>query len=1050
MGILASEWEERIAHWIRTLAKDLYAPLGQICWESFFTMEHLPLEKVKNQQFHSMEPGTFWGHTWEYGWFRGKVSVPGEASGKRMVLDLAQDGEATVFVNDKAFGTYRADWIEVPHHYLVDNTLAVEAKEGDVYEIYMEVYAGHHFPSQEIPNARRATGPILEGDYEDPLTEGKRRRLGRSTFGIWNEEAYQLYMDVRTLRSLMEVLDENSLRAAKVAEALENFTLAVDFEQGPEGRLSDYRKARELLRPVLEAENGTTMPRFFAVGNAHIDLAWLWPFAETHRKAVRTFAAQLRLLEEYPEYLFLQSQPAIYEMCREHDPELFERIVQAQKDGRWIADGAMWVEPDTNMAGGEALIRQLIYGKKYFKEVFHTDSQVLWLPDTFGYTGALPQILKGCGVHYLVTQKIFWSYNGGEPFPYHYFNWEGIDGSRVTAFLPTSYTYKANPEEAGNVWKSRGQKRDLEGFLYPVGYGDGGGGPCRDHIESIRRMKNLEGCVRVEMTSPLAFFRGMEELGGPRHTYTGELYLSAHRGTYTSQAKMKKNNRRAEELLHRAEVWNTLAAQRGRVYPAETMEALWKTVLLHQFHDILPGTSIRRVYEEADAVFSQLFAQGALLEQEAIETLSEQEGYSVWNSLGFSRKAVVTLPDEFSEGVCVDGKPMPVGAGPNGPEALIEIPSVGAVCLTPAVVGAAEEAVRAVKEREEYLMENSLICARIDAQGQVISFCLKKDGQLREFAAEPMNHFRMYKDVPRRYDAWDLDSNYRLQELEHPTRSVSVRILQSGGLRAVLEVTGMIGNSSFVQHIRMDAESTRLEFETKIDWKEQHRLLKVAFPVQIYTENAINEIQFGYVQRPVHRSRPYDQERFEVCNHRYTALCDQGRGAAVLNDCKYGISMNGNAMELTLLRAATVPERYTDRGEHTFVYAFTAWEGPFYDSDVVKQGYELNTAVSVRKRGCTGFSAFRVEKENVILETVKPAEDGSGDLILRLYESKKARTDTAVSMDLERLGRSVYGASLCNMLEQEREVLTIQNRTLQLSFEPFEILTVRLKVRKSE
>ncbi|MGN1140405.1 MAG: alpha-mannosidase [Oliverpabstia sp.] len=1047
MGILSSEWEDRIAHWSRTLEKDLYAPLGEICWESFMTMEHLPLDEVKKQKFQPMKPGTPWGHTWEYGWFRGKICMPREAAGQRIVMNLAQDGEATLFVNDKAFGTYRADWIEVPHHYLEDNTLTVDAQEGDTYEIYMEIYAGHHFPSREIPNARRATGPILEGDYEDPMIEGEHRRLGKSTFGIWNEDAYQLYMDVKILRSLLEVLDEDSLRAVKVAEALEQFTLCVDFEQGYEERRNDYQKARELLKPALEAENGSTMPQFYAVGNAHIDLAWLWPFAETHRKTARTFAAQLRHLEEYPEYQFIQSQPAIYEMCRENYPELFERIVQAQKEGRWIADGAMWVEPDTNMAGGEALIRQLLYGKKYFKEVFNTDSQVLWLPDTFGYTGALPQILKGCGVPYLVTQKIFWSYNGGEPFPYHYFNWEGIDGTKVTAFLPTNYTYKANPQEAVTVWKDRGQKRDLEGFLYPIGYGDGGGGPCRDHIEAVRRMENLEGCVKMKMTSPLEFFRHMEEMGGPKHTYAGELYLAAHRGTYTSQAQMKKNNRRAEGMLRELEMWSALAAQKGQEYPAKELEALWKTVLLHQFHDILPGTSIGRVYEEANAEFAKVFERGAVLKQEAMESLGEKEGYSVWNSLGFSRKAVVSLPEIFSNGACADGVPVPVKNGLHGPEALLSLPAAGVVSLIPAEVAEAEEEVTAKQLGDGYLMENSQIRAKIDTQGQVVSFCLKMDGKEREFAAEPMNRFCMYKDVPRRYDSWDIDSNYRMQEIEHPVSKVSVQIVQSEGLRAVLEVTGVVGHSSYTQKIRLDAESSRLEFETTIDWNEQHRLLKVAFPVRVYADNACNEIQFGYVQRPTHRSRPYDQDRFEVCNHRYTALYDQNQGAAILNDCKYGISMNGNAMELTLLRAATVPERYTDRKKHTFTYAFTAWEGSFYDSDVVKQGYELNTAVSVEKIGCTGFSAFWVEQENVILDTVKLAEDGSGDMIIRLYESKKAQTDTVLHMNMECLGTEVSGAYLCDMLEQEKEILEVEHNTLALSLHPFEILTIRLKVR---
>ena len=396
----------------------------------------------------------------------------------------------------------------------------------------MEVYAGHYYP--EAPTGGCATGPVLPGSYTDKLEEGKRRTLGRCTYGIWNEDAYQLFMDVDTLGRLLEVLDKTSLRAAKIAKALEQFTLIVDFEQERDARIESYKKAREALKPVLEAENGSTMPVFYAVGNAHLDLAWLWPIAETGRKTARTFAAQLRLIEEYPEYKFIQSQPAEYEMCRKLYPELFERIKAAVKKGQWIAEGAMWVEPDTNMASGEALIRQLLYGKQYYKDVFDVDSEVLWLPDTFGYTGALPQILKGCKVNYLVTQKIFWSYNEGEQFPYHYFNWEGIDGSRIVSFLPTSYTYKTNPKQLDEVWKNRSQLQDLDAFLLPFGYGDGGGGPTRDDIEYARREQNLEGAPRVELSDPKSFFKKMDEAGGPVNTYVGELYFNAHRNLHFS------------------------------------------------------------------------------------------------------------------------------------------------------------------------------------------------------------------------------------------------------------------------------------------------------------------------------------------------------------------------------------------------------------------------------------------------------------------------------------------------------------------------------------
>ena len=595
--LMKSEWRDRIGHWVRTLKDDFYQPLGEIQWEAFRTNEQLSLGEAKREQFVSVKPGFTWGNTYEYCWMKGHIQLSEEANGKRIVMNLKPDGEATLFVNDKAFGTYRASWVNEPHHYIVDNVLSRCAKGDEQFDIMMEVYAGHYYP--EAPTGGCATGPVLPGSYTDKLEEGKRRTLGRCTYGIWNEDAYQLFMDVDTLGRLLEVLDKTSLRAAKIAKALEQFTLIVDFEQERDARIESYKKAREALKPVLEAENGSTMPVFYAVGNAHLDLAWLWPIAETGRKTARTFAAQLRLIEEYPEYKFIQSQPAEYEMCRKLYPELFERIKAAVKKGQWIAEGAMWVEPDTNMASGEALIRQLLYGKQYYKEVFDVDSEVLWLPDTFGYTGALPQILKGCKVNYLVTQKIFWSYNEGEQFPYHYFNWEGIDGSRIVSFLPTSYTYKTNPKQLEEVWKNRSQLQDLDAFLLPFGYGDGGGGPTRDDIEYAKREQNLEGAPRVELSDPKSFFKKMDEAGGPVNTYVGELYFNAHRGTYTSQAKVKQNNRRAEFALREMEMWGAFGLCKGNVYDSEKADALWKELLLNQFHDILPGSSIGRVYEEA-------------------------------------------------------------------------------------------------------------------------------------------------------------------------------------------------------------------------------------------------------------------------------------------------------------------------------------------------------------------------------------------------------------------------------------------------------------------
>ena len=1070
MKVMNAEWRDRVDHWVRTLKEDFYEPLGEIFWTASRTMEHLSPEEAGKLPFVSVQPGFVWGNTWEYFWFQGSVILPERAEGKRIVLNLEPDGESTLFVNGKSFGTYRASWVSEKHHYVEDNVLTREGKAGERFDILMETYAGHYYP--EAPTGGCATGPVLEGLYQDPLEEGRRRTLGVCTFGIWDEDAYQLYMDVQTLLGLLEVVDLSSLRAAKIAEALERFTLTVDFEQDKEARQASYREASRQLRPVMEAGNGSTQPVFYAVGNAHLDLAWLWPMAETHRKTSRTFAAQLRLLEEYPEYKFLQSQPASYEMCRKYYPELFERIREAIGKGQWIAEGAMWVEPDTNMASGEALIRQLVHGKRYYKDVLGTDSVILWLPDTFGYTAALPQILQGCGVKYLVTQKIFWSYNDGEPFPYHYFTWRGMDGSEVTSFLPTSYTYRTDPKEINDVWKNRVQARDLDAFLLPFGYGDGGGGPARDYVEYAVRQKDIEGGVKVKMAGPLEFFEDMEKLGGPKNTYVGELYFSAHRGTYSSQADIKKNNRKSELMLREMEMWACAASLRGWTYPIEQADGLWKTLLLHQFHDILPGSSIARVYAEANAAHEKLQAEAAGITADAAAALMEKkEGVTVFNSLSFDRKALITLPEEYADGAAkADGTAVPVQKTAEGVKALVSLPSCGAVSLYPeagelpaAETGAAKAAAKAEracirKTEDGFVMENGLVSARINGRGEVVSFRLKKekgtaDGLSREYAAGPMNRLRLFKDVPRKFDAWDIDSNYVCQEIQG-AYDVELEPVEEG-LEAVLKATGKISQSSYTQYIRLAADSRRLEFEMIVDWKELHRLLKAAFPVNVYAENGINEIQFGYVERPAHRSRPYDQERFEVCNHHYSAFRDENGGAAVLNNCKYGVSMNGNSLELTLLRASASPEMRADNKVHHFTYAFTAWEGSFMDSDVVRQGYELNVKPYVAAGSGQDFSLLSIDRANIILDTMKPAEDGSGDIILRLYESKKAETSAGVQLSPELLGaggalnRGEDRASdchvyACDMLENVTEELPVTDGALALSFHPFEIKTVRI------
>ncbi|MEG0767376.1 MAG: alpha-mannosidase, partial [Clostridia bacterium] len=524
------EWKDRVGHWISTLEKEFYEPLEGIALEAFCTYEQFSPEQAEQQRFAPMPIGTAWGHTWEYAWMRGNFELPKEAEGQRIVMDIRTGGESTLFVDGQAFGTRRAEWVKAPHHFLCDPVWTTGGRAGQTFHLLLEAYAGHDYP--ESPLGGCATGPVREGDYEPLSDDVMRRKMEQSTFGIWHEEAYQLWLDVSMLADILTKIEPNALRAADIEKGLQRFTLLVDFEQPRAQRLADYIRARAALAPLLEAHNGSTTPHFYAIGNAHIDICWLWPYRETERKVARTFAQQVRLMDMYPTYRFIQSQPQAYQICKTLYPKLYEKIKEKIKTGQWIADGSMWVEPDTNMTSGESLIRQVVHGKRFYQEEFGVDCQLLWLPDTFGYSAVLPQILKGCGVKYLTTQKIFWTYNGSDRFPYHYFTWQGMDGSEITSFLHMDYTSRTDAATVISRWNDRVQRHDLRAFLLPFGYGDGGGGPTRDHIENVLRERDVEGVPQVTFDGPQTFFEDCAKEGAPANRYVGELYFQCHRGTY--------------------------------------------------------------------------------------------------------------------------------------------------------------------------------------------------------------------------------------------------------------------------------------------------------------------------------------------------------------------------------------------------------------------------------------------------------------------------------------------------------------------------------------
>ncbi len=1039
------EWQNRIKRWTETLAKDLYTPLGDIAWEGFTTRERLGYTRAMAEgDFRPMPVGTKWGREWEYLWVRGHVTVPAEAAGTRLVLNLDAGGESAVYVDGAEFGCRRNDWVRDNTHRISDLVLSDSAVPGTTYEVVLEAYAGHEFPGV-------AFGPVIPGSYQPKDPEALRCTVGTSTFGTWNEDAYQLYLDVKNLHSAYRAMCSKetnpytlspeppraeSLRSDDIWQALKKFTLTVNFEQDAEGRRRDYIRAREELAPVMACHNGSTAPQFYAFGHAHIDVAWLWPLAETERKVHRTFAAQVAHMDRYPDYKFLQSQPHLYRMVKELYPALYARIKEKVAAGQWIPEGGMWVEADTNISSGEALIRQFVHGKRFFKDEFGVDNRFLWLPDVFGYSAALPQIMKGCGIDGFSTQKIWWTYNGGDLFPYNDFYWQGLDGSAVRTFLHVDYCSATDAGTMINRWNTKRQQHGLRGFMIPFGYGDGGGGPCREFIENLERLKDFEGCPRVEMASPNAYF---DNTPAPEDTYVGELYFQCHRGVQTSQAKVKWGNRKCEVSLRETEFLGTLAAGAGHAYPLACMDEEWKQVLLCQFHDILPGSSIKRVYDEAYATHTGVLATQEELRQDMAAALcDEADALTVFNSLSFARPVLATLPEGW-DGAAADGEVLPVQELNGRLVAQVTVPSMGSVSLTPAAAKTAADTVRAALTADGALLQNDRITVRFNRRGEIVSAVTADGGEVMNGLG---NELKMFRDIPVNYEAWDIDTSYELLPVELP-EDAEMAIVSEGALAAALRITRRVNDSTLTQIVTLRADSERVDFDTTVDWRETHKMLKVGFDVDVHAPEALHEIQFGYVRRPTHRSRPFDFDRFEVPNHRWTALCEEGRGAAVLNDCKYGVNVLGTSINLTLLRSPFSPDPECDHGEQHFVYSFFPFTGSLAESGLVREAYDLNVPTAQYGGMRATASALSLTAKNVFVDTMKPAEDGSGDIILRLYEALGTRTATTLTVNLP-----VCDATACDMLEENGQPVeataTADGMELSLAFRPFEIKTLRL------
>lgn len=946
---IGSQWNDRLRIWAEQFPKYYYRKAAALSVSYFTTMEHIPFEQAAQGHYAPAPVGMKWGRTWEYGWFRTQVVIPEDLAGKRVVFTLNTAEEMLVWVNGRESGA-----IDKRHRFI---TLSRAARAGDTYEIYAECYAGHGIRNE-------GAGPVGWGEESVPEPPIHQVTVGQSHFGVWNEALFQAAMDYLTLYSLVQKLPEKSLRTMKIVEGLKKFTYIADFELPEPEMTASILEAGKLLKPLLECRNGSTAPEYTVFGQSHLDLAWLWPVEETMRKAARTYANQLALMEEYDDYRFLLCEPPILEWLKELYPNVYESVLEKVKQGKFYPEGALWVESDTNIPSGESLIRQFVWGKRWFRGELGSESQMAWMPDTFGFSAALPQIMKKCRISYFATQKLIRQSPECQPFPYNIFWWEGMDGSRVLA-----HTFKKNnanfqPGDLITRWEEdRVQQENIDGLMFPFGFGDGGGGPTRQMLEMARRCADLEGAPRCRMESPVKYF---ERHPQPVDTFCGELYLAWHRGTLTSQAKTKKGIRDAENALRRTEFFLSRQRLSGRKMPdnwKQRLDELWKKLLFQQFHDIAPGTSIARVHERAERELREVCAGCDELLGEMTAGAADSQGCRVvYNCLSWPRR--------------IQG---------------VTVPAQSSAVLEPSAVPEHPVRLRYLEQEKGYELSNAYLTCRINGRGEVVS--VKKQGADTEYLAGAGNRLLMFKDVNTYYDAWELGSMY--ENLPVPLEERATVTMQPGTYRAALEISRKIGDSALRQEIVLTADSPYIEFVTQIDWQERHKLLKVAFPVNANAKEAIHEIQFGYVKRPTHRSYQTDKDRFEVCNHRYSALTDGAHGAAVLNDGKYGVNAVDNEIRLTLLKSAMMPDQDADRGMQRFTYAFYPFDGAFADSDVPQKAAEQNEPVVFGGIADELGPIFLTDAENILVETIKPADTADNALLVRAYEAMGKQTDCA-------------------------------------------------------
>jgi len=1042
---------ERIERLLKDVQRAIYTDREPIAAyrvsESCQAMDNMPDPDDHSWKDHSC--GELWGGYDRHQWFSTEVSIPERFRGKNVIFRITTGREGEWDALNPQFLFYLdgklVQGLDVNHREVV---ISEKAEGGRKCSIAMLAYSGLYQTSFMLHTELCVLDKAIEALY------------------------YNLMVPLSALK-LLDELDENRVRSlVKLGRAADMLDFRKLYSE------DFYRSVAEVngyLEKEFYSEKDDRSPVVTAVGHTHIDVAWLWTLGQTREKTARSFSTVLRLMEQYPEYSFMSSQPQLYEYIKEDHPRMYEEIKKRIAEGRWEADGAMWLEADCNIPSGESLVRQILFGKRFFKEEFGVESRSLWLPDVFGYSAALPQIMKKSGIDYFMTTKISW--NQFNMMPNDTFLWRGLDGSEVLTyfvttcnynkslgdnitfsdrFSKTTYTGIINANQVMGTWR-RYQNKDInEETMMLYGYGDGGGGPTKEMLEQARRLQyGIPGLPRLQLGSHSSFLdrlydRVINNKELPR--WVGELYLEYHRGTYTSMARNKRYNRKCEFLYQYAELLSVMSMLMEHSYPEAELKRGWKTILLNQFHDIIPGSSIKEVYDESHRQYEEILQSGNSILKAAADKITaaldlKQKSIVVFNNLSYNRDDIVEL--DISEAADIKG--VSDLEGNTGDIQLVE----GGRKLLFFAKGVPSKGYRAYglsdRSKEpavccsyaDRVYENKFFRLVFDEDFNIISLYDRQSRREVIGDGERANVLQAFEDRPMNWENWDIDIYYK-RKLWEVNELISAELTEQGPVRSCLRLERSFCDSRIVQYIYMYKDIPRIDFKTQVDWKEKNILLKAAFPVAVNANRATYEIQYGNVERETHSNTSWDMAKFEVCGHKWADLSEGAYGVSLLNDCKYGYDIKDGIMRLTLLKSGTYPNPEADLGRHEFTYSIYPHRGTWRESETVPMAYSLNAPMhAVLEEAHTGvlgstYSLLSLDRDNCIVEAVKKAEDDEG-VIIRLYEYKNMREQVQMTF-----GREIDSCYECDLLEDNEKSMPLHGGSMSFELLPYEIKTFKV------